>query len=428
MAKLFGNTGGSHSGSAPQRAAAPKAPRWAKRAAVCLAAVVALYGFVVWAPLRPVRLLRNMYIETALSTMNHRWLATAFFPKSIVDQVQREMDSALSSQNGLTSQWGSETPAPAEPQPALPPAGNALPPELQDSRAMEAFFTQFHELDRQETLDWLAGQPELLADGWDELKVNQAGLDQQGLPIHTTQGHQVLAIDARQGVLLVRVKGTAWRGVLAIAKDPSRLSLQAAATIGEMGQNAGTIAGAHDGILAMTASGFLDVDGHGKGGEVTGFARCSGVDYGTHMGPGYKRLEKRTDDRLYLMDTASPVSDAVTDAMEFTPALIVDGKITVDDRCGWTAMNPRACLGQNDRLEMLLLVIEGRLPTISLGISVVTCAELLAGYGCQQAMNMDGGTSAILWYDGAPVTQCSNTKLPQGRLLPNAWVYKSVEG
>ena len=41
-----------------------------------------------------------------------------------------------------------------------------------------------------------------------------------------------------------------------------------------------------------------------------------------------------------------------------------------------------------------------------------------------QAMNLDGGTSAILWYDGEYVTRCSNTALPEGRTLPNAFVYK----
>ena len=44
-------------------------------------------------------------------------------------------------------------------------------------------------------------------------------------------------------------------------------------------------------------------------------------------------------------------------------------------------------------------------------------------YGCYQAMNMDGGTSAILWYDGEYVTRCSNTSNKEGRYLPNAWVY-----
>lgn len=423
MAKLFGNTGGAYArDSAAPGPTAVKKPRRGLKAACCAAGVLAaLYAFVVWAPFKPVEKLRNMYIETALSTMNHRWLATAFFPKSVVDQVRQQMNDAVDRQTGLSSDWGNTTPegylSGADGQPHAP-----LPTDTSDE-AMEAFFDCFRELDRGEVLDWVAENPGLLEHGWGALSANEAGLEDDGLPIHTTRGDQVLAIDAVTQTLLIRVKGAGWRGVLAIAKDPSRFSLQAAATLGDVGQNAGVIAQAHDGVLAMTASGFLDVDGHGKGGQVTGFARCDGKDYGDHLRGGYKRLEKHADNRLYLTDAVGPVRDDVTDAMEFTPALIVDGKIVVDDTCGWTAVNPRACLGQNDRYEMMMLVVEGRLPTVSMGTSVVTCAQLLYDYGCVQAMNMDGGTSAILWYDGEYVTQCSNTALSAGRLLPNAWVY-----
>ena len=44
-----------------------------------------------------------------------------------------------------------------------------------------------------------------------------------------------------------------------------------------------------------------------------------------------------------------------------------------------------------------------------------------------QAMNLDGGTSAIMWYDGEYVIQCSNEALPEGRTLPNAFVYQRAE-
>ena len=51
------------------------------------------------------------------------------------------------------------------------------------------------------------------------------------------------------------------------------------------------------------------------------------------------------------------------------------------------------------------------------------CTEIMARHDCAQAMNLDGGTSAIMWYDGAYITRCSNTSLAEGRYLPNAWVY-----
>ena len=75
---------------------------------------------------------------------------------------------------------------------------------------------------------------------------------------------------------------------------------------------------------------------------------------------------------------------------------------------------------------MLLLVIEGRMPESGiLGTSVNECSAILARHGAVQAMNVDGGTSAMMWYDGEYVTQSSSSFLRYtgGRPLPNAWVY-----
>ena len=102
--------------------------------------------------------------------------------------------------------------------------------------------------------------------------------------------------------------------------------------------------------------------------------------------------------------------------------LIVDGKKIMDDY--WTGEQPRACIGQSEKYEILMLVIEGRYPDEGIrGTSVNTCADILLAYGCRNAINMDGGSSAILWYDGQCVTRCSNSYHTEGRLLPNAFVY-----
>ena len=73
-----------------------------------------------------------------------------------------------------------------------------------------------------------------------------------------------------------------------------------------------------------------------------------------------------------------------------------------------------------------MLVMEGRL-TDSVGCGVEECAEILQKYGCVQAMNLDGGTSAIMYYKGECVTRCSNPDLSDGRQLPSAWVYGKTE-
>ena len=73
-----------------------------------------------------------------------------------------------------------------------------------------------------------------------------------------------------------------------------------------------------------------------------------------------------------------------------------------------------------------MLVIEGRMPGRSIGTDVQTCAEILIRHDAYNALNLDGGTSAVMWYDGEYVTKCSNANI-ESRWLPNAWVYGNYE-
>jgi len=267
--------------------------------------------------------------------------------------------------------------------------------------------------------------PEVLTQGWSGIDINAAGPEDSGTEIYTTQGDQVLALDAQNGILLIRVvldgDGNNSRGVLAICKDASQLRLCAASTLPDSGETAGDICRESGGLLALTGSAFLD-DGSSDGGIISGLAICSGTSLGTAMGAaGDKRLELRQDDRMYVVDSADPVGEGTRDTCEFGPAVIVDGK-NVAESSSWNTPQPRAVIGQSDRLETMMMVIEGRL-TDSMGCGIAPIAEKLLEYGCVQAMNLDGGTSAILYYKGAYITRCSNTALPEGRKLPTAWVY-----
>ena len=274
-----------------------------------------------------------------------------------------------------------------------------------------------------------AEHPDTLANGWEHIYINEAGFDDEGTSIQSIFGEQVLAIDAKDGVLLLRISGKGYRGVLAVGKDPSRLSIEMATTLGTAGQLSGTIAEAHNGVLAMNANGFLDPNGAGNGGLLAGYTMSNGTAYGDHFSAyAYKRIELHEDNLFYIKDALSPVSEDCTDAAEFTPALIVDGKKIMDDY--WTGEQPRACIGQSENYEILMLVIEGRYPLEGiLGTSVNNCSEILLQHKCMQAINLDGGSSAMLWFDGEYVTQSSSSPLRYtgGRPLPNAWVYKKAE-
>ena len=385
----------------------------------------AAYCFLVFTDISTIKYWREVYIDTAMSTLSHQWLATSFLPEYMVNNQQLKNEYINLSGVGHNS----ERPKPTDPGATVEPTepSSTEPVDPHSDAAQEAFYETFWELNRTSFEEYLDDHPDVLQNGWDAIYINEAGLDDEGTSIYTSMGEQVLAIDAKNKVLLIRVagskEGNGYQGVLAVAKDPAQLRCGPSAGIGSYGQTLGDLVERNDGVLGIVGSGFIDPNGNGSGGIVAGYVMCSGTSYGTHdLRAGTKRLELTQDNKLYVIDSFEPVASDVTDAVEFAPALIVDGELMVSGFSGWGGVHPRAAIGQSERGEILMLVIEGRMVGRSIGTDIEECAEILKRHKCYTAMNLDGGTSAVMWYDGEYVTKCSNTSI-SSRLLPNAWVY-----
>lgn len=384
----------------------------------------ALYCFLVFTKIEPIKDLRDAFIETALSTMSHQWLAELFLPKYMVEEV-RAKDLYLRQKQ---AEHNSSRPTPSESVETSEPVTEATEPTEPDiDLAEEAFYELYWELSRTSFEEYLDDHPETLANGWENIYINEAGLYDEGTSIYTQQGEQVLAIDVPNKLLLVRVSGTGYLGVLAIGKDPAQLRCEASAGIGYYGQTLGEIVEGSGGVIGMTGSGFYDPDGNGSGGIIAGYAMCEGVPHGFHYGDtGYKRIELASDNRFYICNSNTETTPDTTDAVEFSPALIIDGELMVGGFYDWNGINPRAAIGQSEYGEILMLIIEGRQVGRSIGTDTETCAKILMKHKGYTAMNLDGGTSAVMYYHGEYVTRCSNRNI-DSRLLPNAWVYGNYE-
>ena len=459
--KLFGNSRSAARVAGRRKSdpeAAPKEKKQKKKKplkvlAIWLTVILCLEGlyfFCCYTQNAFVKKWRTIYVQTAMSTMRHQWMATYLLPESVVNEVMQKRAEANEMLADKESSWGdvdtpesSETVKPAAPE-VKPVDTNVtelpvetLSPEDEQALAKEAFYELFWELDQATMEAYVQENPSVLDNGWENININEAGLDDNGTSIQTTMGEQVLAINAKEQIMLVRVQGSGYRGVLAIAKDPARLNVENSSGVGQFGQLTGTIAQAHNGILATTCSGFIDIDnqgnwGNGNGGLIAGFAMSNGHGYGTHYvsNPNfqYYRLEIHTDNRIYIKKVDKEVSEDCRDATEFQPPIIIDGEVLESDY--WVELNPRVCIGQSDKYEMLLLVIEGRIYTEGiLGTNVNECAQILKKHNAVQAMNVDGGTSAMMWYDGEYVIRGSNpqTRYTGSRPVPNAFVYHKVE-
>jgi exopolysaccharide biosynthesis protein len=274
-------------------------------------------------------------------------------------------------------------------------------------------------LDKASFTDYTGKNPDALKNGYDKLLINEAGLNKKGTTIRTQQGEQVLVLDAENGILIVKVTGSEFQGKLAIIRNAAQVRLGVSKSIGSYGQPVGEIAKAYNAVLAINASGFVDPGGNGSGGSVVGLCISGGKQYNKSLGQGYLPIGFGLDNLLYIGVSASKM--VYRDAVEFMPALIVNGKDVSAAAENFSGIQPRSVIGQAKDGTVFLLTIDGRQPGWSLGAPVVSCTKLLLKYGAYQAANLDGGSSTIMVYRDEIITKTSGAQ-GYGRYCPNAFI------
>ena len=173
-------------------------------------------------------------------------------------------------------------------------------------------------------------------------------------------------------------------------------------------------------MRATNASGFYDPGGQGNGGSAQGLVVKDGEKLSSWMGGnGSKAIgfDKKNQLNVETYDAKTVFRDAV----EFKPLLVLDGEKVVSGSAGW-GIQPRSALGQTDDGQVLLLVVDGRQPGYSIGCTMGDLADVMLRYDAEQAVNLDGGSSSIMYYNGRKITKPSAGDKENGRRLPNAWV------
>jgi exopolysaccharide biosynthesis protein len=89
------------------------------------------------------------------------------------------------------------------------------------------------------------------------------------------------------------------------------------------------------------------------------------------------------------------------------PVLVQNGtiKITNNEELKFTGKaiddkHPRTCMGYTKDGRLIVMVIQGRLPGIAEGASLIQEAQLLVNLGCVEAVNLDGGGSSCMLING----------------------------
>lgn len=385
-----------------------------RRAVVTVVVLVALYLTAVFSDIPFIAKWRTIYILTAMTTNNHQWLATMFIPNSVIQKALAEQEAALAKSAEMNSTWGDEDVVEA----GLLLQGEAV---TEDTEEIE-FFEKYWEIDSDSVHQYLEENPQLLEDGYENLHIEDFD---QALGLESVEGDPILVINAPNNLLILETDGTNYKGKLAIAKEPSQVDLVKAKSLGSHGDKIVTFCEDNDAILGINASGFVDPNGVGNGGTVNGSLVVDGVEYGKHKNePAWKFVGLSKDNKLYVTNYSSIDVSDYRWGLEFYPGLIIDGVEAVNQ--GYCmGIQPRTTLGQEKDGSLLMLVIDGRQPGYSLGCSVAECTKIMLRYDCYQGMNLDGGSSAIMYYDGNQITKASSVS-GKGRYMPDALLVNRI--
>ncbi len=187
------------------------------------------------------------------------------------------------------------------------------------------------------------------------------------------------------------------------------ITLQSAFAEDSFGENitetTSAIAGANNAVFAINGDyyGFRD----------TGIVIRNGVvfrDEGARQGLAFYR-----DGTVKVYDETATtaeqlLADGVWNTLSFGPSLLDNGDVAegiedveVDTNFGNHSIQgeqPRTAVGIIDDNHLVFVVVDGRSPGYSAGVTMTGLAEIMQGLGATTAYNIDGGGSSTMYFNG----------------------------
>lgn len=87
-------------------------------------------------------------------------------------------------------------------------------------------------------------------------------------------------------------------------------------------------------------------------------------------------------------------------AWSFGPLLLKDGQAIEDIKSGIGGLNPRCAIGYYQPGHYCFVLVDGRQPGHSRGMTMVELSRLMSKLGCETAYNLDGGQTAAMVFKG----------------------------
>ncbi len=196
---------------------------------------------------------------------------------------------------------------------------------------------------------------------------------------------------------ILDVVGATFTGKLMIVHDPTCVTVGVAQNLGFYGDTLVDMVNASGAIGGINGGGFYDPNGTGNGGTPDGVVIYDGeLLYGEKTVADTAVIDYDGILHVGSMNGKQALELGARWAVSFGPVLVVNG-----EKCdGLTGgLNPRSAIGQRADGAILLLVINGR-QIDSFGATHEDVADVMLSYGAINALNLDGGSSSNMFYDG----------------------------
>lgn len=226
----------------------------------------------------------------------------------------------------------------------------------------------------------------------------------------------------KKNITVEKISGKNYVGYIMIIPEASKVNLVDGRK-SNRGSKLSEIVKNNNAIAGINAGGFADEGGVGSGNVLCDATIINKkLLYGNKTSK-YSLIGLSSDKKLILgkYTYQQALNSGIESAVEFGPYIIVNGKNQIANVSSG-GIHPRMAIGQKKDGTFIFVVVDGRQPGYSIGTNLLELQNIFNRYGAYNAANLDGGSSATMYYNGRVVNK---TSTPMGeRYLPNAFIVK----
>ena len=228
--------------------------------------------------------------------------------------------------------------------------------------------------------------------------------------------------DNKKEITVEKITGKNYVGYVMIVPEASKVNLVDGRK-SNRGSKLSEIVKNNNAIAGINAGGFADEGGVGSGNVLCDATIINKkLLYGNKTSK-YSLIGLSSDKKLVLgkYTYQQALNAGIESAVEFGPYIIVNGKNQITNASSG-GIHPRMAIGQKKDGTFIFVVVDGRQPGYSIGTNLLELQNIFNKYDAYNAANLDGGSSATMYYNGKVVNK---TSTPMGeRYLPNAFIVK----